>query len=69
VNWIHASRGRIEDTSDVAPAAGIKNIEVDGGRIVHDIGVMLAGKEIARAPHIGCQLIDFVKPAINHLAA
>jgi len=32
---------------------------------MHDVGVMLAGENVTRAPHVGRQLIDFVEPAVD----
>ena len=36
---------------------------------MHHVGVMLAGKNIAGAAHIGGELIDFVEAAVDDSAA
>jgi hypothetical protein len=36
---------------------------------VHDIGIVVAGEDVAGTPHIGGQLIDFVERPIDHRAA
>ena len=35
---------------------------------MHHVGVVLAGENVAGAAHIGGELIDFVKPPIDHLS-
>ena len=51
----------------VALVTSIQHIEVDRGGVVHDVGVMLAGENIAGAAHVGGKLIDLVKTAIDHM--
>jgi hypothetical protein len=31
---------------------------------VHDIGVVIAGEDVAGSSHVRCQLVDFIKSAI-----
>ncbi|MDM7984911.1 MAG: hypothetical protein QUV02_10700 [Maricaulis sp.] len=47
--------------------ARIEDIEIYGGRIVHDIGVVFAGKDVPGPAHIGGQLIDLVKAPVDHI--
>src|SRR5262245_50842976 len=48
---VDAGRGRIEDAPGIAPPAGFENVEVDLRRVVHDVGVVLAGEDVAGSPH------------------
>jgi hypothetical protein len=34
---------------------------------VHDVGIVLAGENITRAAHVGCELIDFIETAIDKM--
>ena len=43
-----------------------RHVEVDGGRVVHDVGVVLAGEDVAGAAHVGRELIDLVEAAVDH---
>ena len=52
---------------DVAPAAGLEHVEVDGGGIVHDVGVMLAGEDEAGAAHIRGKLVDLGEGPVDGL--
>ena len=36
---------------------------------MHDIGVVVAGEDIAGAAHIGGKLVDFIEPPIDRHAA
>src|SRR5262245_10945307 len=47
----------------------MKHIQVDHRRVVHDIGVVLTGKEITRAAHVRCELVYFVEMAVNDRSA
>ena len=69
VGRIHAGRGRIEHPLDVPAPAGLDHVQIDGGRVVHDVGVVFAGEDIARPAHVGGQLIDLVEAAVGDLAA
>jgi hypothetical protein len=33
------------------------------------VRIVLAGKYVARAPHISCELVDFIEPPIDDLTA
>src|SRR5262249_44411164 len=35
---------------------------------MHHVGIVFAGEDIARSPHVGGELVNFVKAAVNHLA-
>ena len=45
---IHAGRGTVKDPLYVAAKTGIQDVEIDGSRIMHDIGIILARKNILR---------------------
>ena len=45
----------------------MQEVEIDGRRIVHHVGVMLAGEDVAGPSHVGGNLIDFVEAPIDHL--
>jgi hypothetical protein len=45
----------------------MKNVEIDTGGIVHDVGVVLAGENVTRAAHVGCELIDFIETAVDKM--
>jgi len=34
---------------------------------VHDIGIVLAHENESGAPHVGRQLINLIKPAVDHM--
>ena len=36
---------------------------------MHHVGIVLAGKHVPGATHIGGQLIDLVEPGVDHVAA
>ena len=44
------------------------DVEVDARRVVHHIGIVFAGEDIAGSPHVSRELIDFVEPAVDHLS-
>src|SRR5256885_12635550 len=44
-------------------------MEIDRRRVVHHVGVVLAGEDIARAAHVGRQLVHLIEVAIDDLAA
>ena len=46
----------------------LEHVEIDARRIVHHVGIVFAGEDVAGAAHIGRQLIDFVEPAVDHVA-
>lgn len=48
--------------------AGVQHVQVDGRRVVHDVGVVLAGEDVACAAHVGGQLVDFVEAAVDDRA-
>jgi hypothetical protein len=35
---------------------------------MHHIGVVRASEDVARSSHVGGKLINFIKPAINHVS-
>jgi hypothetical protein len=35
---------------------------------VHNVGIMFAGKDVASAPHIGCELIDFIEATVDNMS-
>ena len=45
--------------------ARFEHVEVDRRRVVHDVGVVLAGEDVAGAAHVGGELIDLVEPPID----
>jgi hypothetical protein len=45
----------------------MKNVEIDTGGIVHDVGIVLAGENVTRAAHVCCELIDFVETAVDKM--
>ena len=48
---------------------GVEDIQVDARRIVHHVGVMLAGKNVTGTAHVGRQLIDFVESTVDRRMA
>ena len=40
-------------------------MDVTHHRIMHNIGIILTGKNKTGAPHIGSKLIDFIKLAVD----
>ena len=38
-------------------------------RVVHDVGIVLAGEDVAGAAHVGGELVDLVEAPIDRLAA
>ena len=45
--------------------AGVEHVQIDRGRVVHDVGVVLAGEDVAGAAHVGGELIDLVEAPID----
>ena len=46
----------------------MQNVEVDACRVVHHIGIVFAGKDVAGSAHVGCELIDFVEAAVDDMS-
>ena len=44
----------------------MQRIEVDGGGVVHDIGIVLSGKDVSGPAHVGGKLVDLIDP-IHHI--
>jgi hypothetical protein len=63
----HSSMYRKDRVCNARPAPRLKHVQVDGCRVVHYRGVVLAGEDVPGSAHIGCQLIDFVY-ALDYLA-
>ena len=66
---IDAGRRRIENAEGIAPLAGFQQVQVDLRRVVHHVGVVLAGEDVTGAAHIGGQLIDLVEAAVDGFTA
>ena len=62
---VDAGGGGIEDPLGVAAAARFEHVEIDLRRIVHDVGVVLAGEDVASAAHVGGELVDLVEAAVD----
>ena len=62
---IHAGGGAVEHAPDRTLVAGIHDVEVDRGRIVHDVGVVLTREDEARTAHVGGKLVDLVEAAVH----
>jgi hypothetical protein len=45
--------------------ANIEHVEVDLGRVVHDVGVMNAGEDVPGAAHVGGELIHLVEAPVH----
>ena len=58
IGRIHARRRRIEDALHIPLVAGVQHVEIDGRRIVHDVGVVQTSEDIAGTSHVGGELID-----------
>jgi hypothetical protein len=41
----------------------MKHVEVDRRGIMHNGGIMVPGKDVARSSHIGCQLVNLIDTA------
>src|SRR5262249_8137159 len=48
--------------------SGVKDVEVDACRVMHHVGVVFTGKDVARSSHVGRELIDFVETAVDHMS-
>jgi hypothetical protein len=46
--------------------AEVEHVQIDGGWVVHYIGVMLAGQDIVGPAHIGCKLVNLRETAIDN---
>src|SRR5271170_3301660 len=64
-----ACGGGVKDSLDHTLVADVENVEIDRRRIVHDVGVILAGENKSGAAHIGSELIDLIEPLIDYLTA
>ena len=65
---IHTGRRGVENSLVVPAVSGVQDVEVDARRVVHHIGVVFSGEDVARSPHVGRELIDFVEAAVDHMA-
>src|SRR5262249_53000776 len=65
---IHTGRRGVENSLVVAAVGGVQDVEVDACRVVHHVGVVFAGEDVAGSAHAGCELIDFVEAAVDHLS-
>ena len=63
--WIDTGRRRIENSPRIPFISHIHHIDVTHYRIMHNIGIILTGKNKTGTPHIGSKLIDFVKLTID----
>ena len=45
----------------------MQNVEVDARRVVHHVGIVFTGEDVAGSAHVGCKLIDFVEAAVDHM--
>ena len=66
IGRVHTGRGGIEDALAVTLVGRIEDVEVDRGGVVHHVGIIVAGEDIACAAHVGSQLVDLVKLAVDH---
>jgi hypothetical protein len=66
---INACRGRVEYASGVTAPACLKHIEVYERRIVHDVRIVFTGENKSGPAHVGSQLVNLVKTAVNSFAA
>src|ERR1039458_4803580 len=64
---VHARGGGIEELLHAGQAAVLQAVQVDGGGVMHDGGIVLPGEDISGPAHIGCKLVDFVD-SLDHLA-
>src|SRR5262249_19254579 len=65
---VHTGRRRIKNSLAIASVGCVQDVEVDARRIMHHVGIVLAGEDVASTPHVGCELVNFVEAAVNHLA-
>src|SRR5205814_9958435 len=54
---------------DAAARALLDDVQVDGRGVVHHVGVVLPREDVARAAHVGGQLVDLVEAPVEHFAA
>ena len=62
---IDTGRRRVENSSCIPFISHIHHMDVTHYRIMHNIGIILTGKNKTGTPHIGSKLIDFVKLTID----
>ena len=62
-NWPQQHYGR------VALMAGIQHVQIDGGGVVHDIGVVYAYEYKACTTHVSRKLVDLVEFLVNRTPA
>jgi hypothetical protein len=46
---------------------GVNNVEINARRIVHYVSVMFTGEDVTGSTHVGRELIDFAKAAVDHM--
>ena len=56
----------VEHAPHLALVARVQHVQIDRGGVVHDVGVVLAGEDVAGAAHVGRELIDLVEAAVDH---
>src|SRR5882724_5099123 len=49
--------------------AGVEHVEIDRRRIVHDVGIVQTGEDVARTAHVGGELVNLVETAVDDIAA
>ena len=45
----------------------MNDVEVDACRVVHHVGIVFTGEDVAGSPHVGRKLIDFIEAAVDHM--
>ena len=48
--------------------SGVNDVEVDARRVVHHVGIVFTGEDVAGSAHVGRELIDFIEPAVDHVS-
>jgi 2-keto-3-deoxy-L-rhamnonate aldolase RhmA len=49
--------------------ADVEHIQIDRRRVVHQLGIVFAGKDVTSATHVGSELIHLVEAAVDNGAA
>src|SRR5690606_34288333 len=57
---VHARARRVEHAAHPALPGLLDHVEVDRGRVVHDVGVVVAGEDVAGPAHVGGELVHLV---------
>ena len=45
----------------------MQDVEVDACRVVHHVGIVFTGEDVAGSAHVGRELIDFIEAAVDHM--